>query len=49
MAYHMLSADDKLIAEWEHVYILRMTDHWRVSLTIADGEMAAWAARDAKA
>ena len=44
LAYRMLGAGDKLIAAWEHVYILRRTDRWRVSLTIADGEMAAWAA-----
>lgn len=48
MAYRMLGEGDELIAEWEHVYILRKTDRWRVSLTIADGEMAAWAARNAK-
>lgn len=48
MAYRMLGKDDELIAEWEHVYILRRTDRWRVSLTIADGEMAAWAARGAQ-
>lgn len=47
MAYQMLGADDALIAEWDHVYILRKSDRWRVSLTIADGEMAAWAARGA--
>ena len=29
----------------EHVYVLRLTDTWRVSLTIADGEMAAWTAK----
>ena len=44
MAYRMLGAGDKLIAAWEHVYILRHTNRWRVSLTVADGEMAAWAA-----
>jgi hypothetical protein len=44
----MLGEGDALIAEWEHVYILRRSDHWRVSLTIADGEMAAWAAREAQ-
>lgn len=48
MAYRMLGKGDELIAEWEHVYILRRTDSWRVSLTIADGEMAAWAASNAK-
>lgn len=48
MAYRMLGKDDELIAEWEHVYILRRTDRWRVLLTIADGEMAAWAARGAQ-
>lgn len=48
MAYRMLGAGDECVAEWEHVYILRRTDRWRVSLTIADGEMAAWAARGAQ-
>ncbi len=48
VAYWMQGAGDELIAEWEHVYILRRTDRWRVSLTIADGEMAAWAARSAQ-
>ena len=47
MAYRMLGEGDVPIAEWEHVYILRRSDRWRVSLTIADGEMAAWAARGA--
>lgn len=45
MAYRMFGPADALIAEWEHVYILRRTDRWRVSLTIADGEMAAWSAK----
>jgi hypothetical protein len=45
MAYRMQGEGDELIAEWEHVYILRRTDRWRVTLTIADAEMAAWAAR----
>ncbi|MEE2952343.1 MAG: hypothetical protein VYD57_14010 [Pseudomonadota bacterium] len=48
MAYRMLGEGDGLIAQWEHVYILRRSDRWRVSLTIADGEMAAWSARDAE-
>ncbi|WP_044256622.1 hypothetical protein [Rhodopirellula sp. SWK7] len=48
VAYRMLGEESELIAEWEHVYILRRTDRWRVSLTIADGEMAAWAARGAE-
>lgn len=47
MAYRMLGEGDEPIAEWDHVYILRRSDRWRVSLTIADGEMAAWAARGA--
>lgn len=47
MAYRMRGEAGELIAEWEHVYILRRTDRWRVSLTIADGEMAAWAAKGA--
>lgn len=48
MAYRMWGAGDELIARWEHVYILRRSDRWRVSLTIADGEMAAWTARGAQ-
>ena len=48
MAYRMRGKGNELIAEWEHVYILRRGDRWRVSLTIADGEMAAWAARGAQ-
>jgi hypothetical protein len=48
MAYRMYGHGDALIAEWEHVYILRRTDSWSVSLTIADGEMAAWAAKGAQ-
>ncbi|WP_419828624.1 hypothetical protein [Methylobacterium sp.] len=48
MAYRMQGEGEALIAEWDHVYILRRSDRWRVSLTIADGEMAAWAARGAQ-
>ncbi|MEM1313559.1 MAG: hypothetical protein AAGI51_03335 [Pseudomonadota bacterium] len=48
MAYRMLGEDGGLVAAWEHVYILRKSDRWRVSLTIADGEMAAWAALGAE-
>jgi ketosteroid isomerase-like protein len=48
MAYRMLGDAGDLIATWEHVYILRRTDRWRVTLTIADGEMAAWNARGAE-
>lgn len=44
MAYVMRGSDGATIASWEHVYILRkMGGQWRVSLTIADDEMAAWA------
>lgn len=45
LAYRMHGEGDKLVGEWEHVYILRRSDRWRVSLTIADGEMAVWAAK----
>ena len=45
MAYRMHGTGEELVAAWEHVYILRRTDRWRVSLAIADGEMAEWAAR----
>ena len=48
IAYRMLGEGDELVAVWDHVYILRRTDRWRVSLTIADGEMAAWTARGAQ-
>lgn len=48
MAYRMQGEGDEIIAEWEHVYILRRTDRWRVTLTIADAEMAAWTARGAQ-
>jgi len=45
MQYTMLCADGTSLTNWEHVYILRRTDgQWRVSLTIADDEMAAWTA-----
>ncbi|MBY5933129.1 hypothetical protein KUV51_08995 [Tateyamaria omphalii] len=48
MAYRMLGKDGEVIAAWEHVYILRKTaGRWRVSLTIADDEMAAWTAKGA--
>jgi len=47
MAYRMLGEGEELIAAWDHVYILRRSDRWRVSLTIADGEMAAWTAKGA--
>lgn len=47
MRYQMRDADGATVAGWEHVYILRKTDRWRVSLTIADDEMAAWAAKGA--
>lgn len=49
MAYRMLASDGKLVASWEHVYVLRKTsDRWQVSLTIADDEMSAWAAAGAE-
>ena len=49
MAYAMLGSDGTPVVNWEHVYILRKTDHqWRISLTIADDEMAAWKAAGAE-
>ena len=48
LAWRMRGHEGELIAAWEHVYILRRGDRWRVSLTIADGEMAAWAAKGAQ-
>lgn len=44
MAYRMLGHNDHVVAHWEHVYILRKDARWRISLTIADGEVAAWSA-----
>ncbi len=45
MAYRMMGEDGRLIASWEHVYILRRKDRWQVTLTIPDGETAAWGSR----
>jgi hypothetical protein len=45
LAWRVCGHEDDLITAWEHVYILRRSDRWRVSLTIADGEVAAWAAK----
>jgi ketosteroid isomerase-like protein len=47
MGYRMLGPDGALVAAWEHVYILRKTDDWRISAAIADDEMAAWARKGA--
>lgn len=44
MAYRMEGKGGEIIAEWEHFYILRRSDRWRVTLTVADGELAAWTA-----
>jgi hypothetical protein len=34
---------DSIVAEWEHVYVLRrQPEGWRAFLAIADGELAAW-------
>jgi len=44
MAYRMIDKDGQNVAKWEHVYILRKNNVWRVALTIADDEMAAWSA-----
>ena len=48
MAYRMLGGGGEVVAAWDHVYILRRNERWRVSLTIADGEMAEWAAKGAQ-
>lgn len=48
MAYRMLGEDGGTIATWDHIYILRRSDdRWRVTLTISDGEIAAWTERGA--
>ncbi|WP_240663381.1 hypothetical protein [Sphingomonas sp. UV9] len=33
MAYRMDGEGNELVAGWEHAYILRRSDGWRVSLT----------------
>lgn len=48
VAYRMLGENDAVIVQWEHVYILRKSDAWRISLTIADDELAAWTALGAQ-
>lgn len=48
VAYRMLGDDGQIVAAWEHFYLLRRSDRWRVTLTIADGEMAEWTARGAQ-
>jgi len=45
MAYRLFDAAGAEIVAWEHVYMLRKADHWRAVLAVADGEIAAWAAR----
>ncbi|KQX19718.1 MULTISPECIES: SgcJ/EcaC family oxidoreductase [unclassified Sphingomonas] len=43
MAYRMLGKGAETIAAWDHIYVLRRSDgHWRITLTISDGELAAW-------
>ena len=38
--------EDNVVAEWEHVYLLRRDGNgWKAFLAIADGEQAAWLAR----
>lgn len=44
VSYRMLGKDDAIIAQWTHAYVLRRSDTWRLSLSIADDEMAAWSA-----
>ena len=48
IAYRMLGEEDGIVAAWEHFYLLRRSDRWRVTLTVADGEMAEWTARGAE-
>ncbi len=46
VAYRVIDAADAIIAEWEHVYLLRDAgEGWRVCAALADGEVAAWAER----
>ncbi|ABQ68028.1 hypothetical protein Swit_1665 [Rhizorhabdus wittichii RW1] len=48
MAYRMLGEGGETVAAWDHIYILRRSDdRWRVTLTISDGEIAAWTERGA--
>ena len=48
VAYRLHGEGDELVAEWGHVLHSAPGDRWRVSLTIADGEMAAWATKGAQ-
>jgi len=48
LAYRMLGEGGETVAAWDHIYILRRSDdRWRVTLTISDGEIAAWTERGA--
>jgi len=42
----MLTQQDAIIASWEAAYVLQSIDgQWKAVMAVADGEMAAWAAR----
>lgn len=44
--YRLFDAQDQLIIEWEHAYLVRnMNGRWKAIVAIADGEIAAWKAR----
>lgn len=41
----VFNGDDRLIASWEHSYIMRLTGAgWKAIAAFADGEIAAWRA-----
>lgn len=48
VGYRLLNAAGEEVAAWEHVYMLRRTDRWRILLSVADGEMEAWGDRAAQ-
>jgi len=46
MRYRLFDMSGAQVVEWEHDYILRRTgEGWRAAFAVADGEIAAWAAR----
>ena len=46
VAYRLTDSSCAEIVSWQHVYMLRLTPAgWRTAVSVADGEMAAWAAR----
>ncbi|MGD9981937.1 MAG: hypothetical protein AB7H66_08805 [Hyphomonadaceae bacterium] len=45
VTYRLFDSAAAEIVAWEHIYLLRKTKRWFAVLAVADGEIAAWAAR----